>query len=208
MATWQRTRYALWHHDQSCTKTKLTLLYFIYLTQQKSREINQRASTPIKTLTTYDLPIQLKKGSFLHWLEQPSPFIEFISSHSSPLELKQQEVLGKNIQTGCPGIKYFSENALLHISMHAFLGCEGVFMLPLYASIPTVLCPKFVHQWWRGLTLTPARDGLDLVGVRNMWQQIPAQRESKITVSAPIWSLFQASKECLIKNHIQEGIKK
>lgn len=53
----------------------------------------EKSSVPIITLTTYDLPIQLKNGSFLHWLEQPSPFIEFISSHSSPLELKQQEAL-------------------------------------------------------------------------------------------------------------------
>lgn len=53
----------------------------------------EKSLVPIITLTTYDLPIQLKNGSFLHWLEQPSPFIEFISSHSSPLELKRQEAL-------------------------------------------------------------------------------------------------------------------
>lgn len=34
------------------------------------------------------LPTQLKKGSFLQWLEHPSPFKEFISSHSSPWDLK------------------------------------------------------------------------------------------------------------------------
>lgn len=151
----------------------------------------EKSLVPIITLTTYDLPIQLKNGSFLHWLEQPSPFIEFISSHSSPLELKRQEaLLRKHSNPHCQTDKcrirnkdiFFWKCLIAHLYARilaccVFESCESAFMLPLYASIPTVVRPQFVHQRWRGLTVTPAGDGLDLVGVQNTWQHIPAQTE-------------------------------
>ena len=70
----------------------------------------------------------------------------------------------------------------MNFSINILIEC----MLPLDASIPTVGCPQVVHQRRGGLTLTVARDGLDLVGVHNMWRHVPAQREAKITVSPHI----------------------
>lgn len=55
-------------------------------------------------------------------------------------------------------------------------------LLPLDVSISTVGRPKFMHQRWRGLTLTPTGDSLDLVGVHNMRYNIPTQKVAKITV--------------------------
>lgn len=119
--------------------------------------------------------MQLKKGSFLHWLEQPSPFMEFISSHSSPLELKKKIARGvtERISRKC-----------FVASRHASESHDGGGLCsPLYASVAAVGGPQLMHQRRRGLALAAAGDGLDLVGVRNVGQHIPAQRESTTTTT-------------------------
>lgn len=53
--------------------------------------------------------------------------------------------------------------------------------LPLDPSISTIGTTKFVYQGWRGLTLTPAGDCLDLVGVWDMQYHISTQKVKKKT---------------------------
>lgn len=54
---------------------------------------------------------------------------------------------------------------------------------PLYAPVATVGGPQLVHQRWRGLALAAAGDGLDLVGVRDVGQHIPAQKDCTTTTT-------------------------
>lgn len=73
----------------------------------------------------------------------------------------------------------------MHFSMWA---------LPLDVPIPAVGCPHFMHQRWGGFTLALAGDGLDLVGVHNMWNYIPKHRDAKITVSQSMLGLYNTWK--------------
>lgn len=54
---------------------------------------------------------------------------------------------------------------------------------PLDASVAAVGGPQLVHQRRRGFAFAPARDRLDLVGVRNMWHHVPVQADKGRTAS-------------------------
>lgn len=115
-------------------------------------------------------PTQLKNGSFLHWLEQPSPFMVFLSSHCSPWDL---------------GIK--GEEELIQSSKHVIIitvwmdSCLIIIMklkmcrinTPLDDPISTVWCSKMVEQRRRRFTVSPSGDRLNLVGVHHPMHHVP-----------------------------------
>lgn len=86
-------------------------------------------------------PTQLKNGSFLHWLEQPSPFMVFLSSHCSFWDLGTKR-----------------EQELIQSSMHVIIITVLDGLLPDYNNETEDVSYKHTSGWSR-LHSTVLQDG-------------------------------------------------